>query len=113
MNIYYIQQLWFDGFLFGDTPTPAFLTIDLPNVNIKAYIALNALSLGVASDNTGGTMAAGIRSYEFTDGEGFHHVDFPSIVAHATVRNCSKITFGVQGRQAFGSAVGMLCWFVD
>jgi len=62
MNIYYIQQLWFDGFSASDTLTPVFLTIDLPNVNVKAYIAINALSLGVTSDNLGGVMAAGIRS---------------------------------------------------
>jgi hypothetical protein len=114
VNIYYVQQLWFDGISCpGDTPTATFLTIELPNVNVKAYIALNTLSLGVTSDNVGGIMAAGIRSYEYTDAGGFHHVDLPDVVAHATVRNCSKITFGVQGDQAFGSAVGMLLWFVE
>jgi hypothetical protein len=113
LNVYYVQQLWFDSFHFPDTLTPHFLTIDLPNVNVKAYIALNALSLGVSSDNTGGIMAAGIRSYEYTDTSGFHHVDVPIALAHATVHKCSKITFGVQGRQAFGSAVGMLYWFIE
>jgi len=112
MNLYYIQEVWFDFFYFGgDSLTAAYHTVELPNVNVKAYIALNAVSLGVTSDNVGGRLAAGIQSYEYTDAIGFHHFDEPAPLAHATVYNCSKMTFGIEGDQAWGSAVGMLYWF--
>jgi hypothetical protein len=75
---------------------------------VKAYIALNGTGWG---SDFPGSIGVGIESYDYVDDTGSHHVAVPWLRAHATVLNCTRITFGVQGIGAWGAGVGVLYWF--
>jgi hypothetical protein len=99
MNIYWIQQFWFDDFLeTSGNLQRAYLTVDgfgMRNVAITAQVNVVApgahIEINDGSINGDlGTAIVGIKWYEFVDETGLHHVDNTYFVPHAIIRNCTN-----------------------
>jgi hypothetical protein len=123
MNVYWIQQFWFDDFLdtSGDLQR-AYLTIDgFGTQNVAITAQLNVLAPGAyleANNNsiTGdiGNAAVGIKWYEYVDDTGFHHVDnTPYFIPHAIIRNCVGFQLELAYRRIWTGATGTILYFND
>jgi hypothetical protein len=119
MNVYWIQQFWFDDFLETDgNQQRAYLTIDgfgTRNVAITAQV--NVVAPGAHIEINGsitgdlGTAAVGIKWYEFVDNTGFHHVDNTYFVPHAIIQNCVGFQLELAYRRIWVGATGTISYF--
>ncbi len=120
MNVYWIQQFWFDDFLESDgNGQRAYLTVDgfgTRNVAITAQLNLVAPGAFIQVNDgsiTGdlGTAAVGIKWYEYTDDSGFHHVDNTYFVPHAIIQNCVGFQLELYYRRVWAGATGTILYF--
>jgi hypothetical protein len=122
MNIYWIQQFWFDDFLeTSGNLQRAYLTVDgfgMRNVAITAQVNVVApgahIEINDGSINGDlGTAIVGIKWYEFVDETGLHHVDNTYFVPHAIIRNCTGFQLELAYRRIWTGATGTILYFTD
>jgi hypothetical protein len=122
MDVYWIQQFWFDDFLeTNGVSQRAYLTIDgFGTRNVAITAQLNVVAPGAHieiqdSTITGdvGTAAVGIKWHEYTDNSGFHHVDNTYFVPHAIIHNCVGFQLELAYRRIWAGATGTVLYFND
>jgi hypothetical protein len=122
MNVYWIQQFWFDDFLeTSGNLQRAYSTVDgfgTRNVAISAQVNVVAPGAQIETNQgsiTGdlGTAIVGIKWYEYVDETGFHHVDNTYFVPHAIIRNCVGFQLELAYRRIWAGATGTILYFDD
>jgi hypothetical protein len=122
VNVYWIQQFWFDDFLeTNGNQQRAYVTVDgfgTRNVAITAQVNVVAPGAHIEiNDNaiTGdiGSAAVGIKWYEYVDDTGFHHVDNTYFVPHAIIHNCVGFQLELGYRRIWVGATGTILYFDD
>jgi hypothetical protein len=123
MNVYWIQQFWFDDYLdtSGDVQR-VYLTIDgFGTRNVAITAQLNVVEPGAHIEINNGTItgdigltAVGIKWYEYIDDTGsFQHVDTNYFVPHAIIRNCVGFQVELAYRRILAGATGTVLYFND
>jgi hypothetical protein len=122
MNIYWIQQFWFDDFQeTNGILQRAYLTVDgFGKRNVAITAQLNVVAPGAYIEAghgkiTGdlGTAAVGIKWYAYEDERGYHHVENDYFVPHAIIRNCVGFQLTLAYRRIWTGATGTILYFND
>jgi hypothetical protein len=122
MNIYWIQQFWFDDHLeTNGNVQRAYVTIDgfgVRNVAITAQLNVDAPGAHIEVHDgtiTGdlGMAAVGIKWYDYQDDRGVHHVDNSYFVPHAIIHNCVAFQLEFAYRRVWAGATGTVLYFND
>lgn len=122
MNIYWIQQFWFDDFLeTNGNLQRSYVTIEgfgTRNVAITAQVNVVASGANIVMSGgsiTGdlGTTAVGIKWYAYVDDTGYHQVENNYFVPHAIIRNCVGFQIELAYRRIWTGATGTILYFND
>lgn len=122
MNVYWIQEFWFDDFYENSgNLQKSYITIDAfgtRNVVISAQLNVMAPGAFIQVADGGitgdlGTAAVGIKWYEYVDESGFHHVDNTYFVPHAIIHNCVGFQLELAYRRVWCGATGTVLYFND
>lgn len=123
MNIYWIQQFWFnDHYNPTSNVERHFLDIkDFGTLNVAVTCALNVLGPGAHIEINDGTItgdigfaAVGIKWYEYIDDQGqFQHVDNSYFVPCILVRKCVAVRLELALARAWAGATGTVHYFND
>jgi hypothetical protein len=120
MNVYWIQQFWFDDYYDGSGNTQrSYVTIDgFGTRNVAITAQLNVFGPGAYIEEDDGTItgdlgyaAVGIKWYEYTDDNGFHHVDNTYFVPNAVIQNCVGFQLELAFNRAWVGATGTILYF--
>lgn len=122
MQVYWIQQFWFDDFVERNGNLQrAYLTVEnfgVRNVAITAQLNVVApgahieINQGVARGDLG-TAAVSIKWYAYVDKTGYHRVDNTYFVPHAIIRNCVAFQLTLAYRRVWTGATGTILYFND
>jgi hypothetical protein len=122
MNIYWIQQFWFDDYVDSSGTTQrVYATIDgFGTRNVAITAQLNVLGPGAHIDVQDGTVsgvlgsaAVGIKWYDYTDANGTHHVENTYFVPHAIIHNCVAFQLEMAYTRTWVGATGTILYFND
>jgi hypothetical protein len=110
MNVYWLQQFWFDGFANdGDNVQRNLLTVQIPKANIFVNAALSAFGTGIDFDNhVIGVAGVGIKN---SASGGAPPVEAATLVGHTQVNQCTEVTLELQLVLASANANGMIYYF--
>lgn len=121
MDVYWIQQFWFDDlFEPNGSLQRAYLTIDgfgVRNLAITAQLNVVAPGALIKSDHNEisgdlGMAAVGIKWYEYVDENGdSHRVENSYFVPHAIIHNCVAFQLELAYRRVWTGATGTVLYF--
>jgi len=120
MNIYWIQQFWFDDHYDGSGNLQRYyVTVDgFGTRNVAITAQLSAFGPGAFIQEDDGTISGdlgyagvGIKWYEFVDDNGFHHVDNTYLAPHAVIQNCVGFQLELAFNRAWVGATGTILYF--
>jgi len=122
MNVYWVQQFWFNDFLeTSGNQQRAYQTVDgfgTRNVAITAQVNIVAPGAQIEIKDNAivgdmGSAAVGIKWYEYVDDHGFHHVDNTYFVPQAIIHNCVGFQLELAYRRIWVGATGTILYFTD
>jgi hypothetical protein len=123
MQIYWVQQFWFDNYYNATANTERhYITIDgFGTRNVAVTCALNVFGPGAHIEQHNSTLtgdlgiaAVGIKSYDYVDDQGqAHHVLNDYFVPCAVVKNCTAIEIELALTRAWVGATGSVFYFDD
>ena len=110
MNVYWLQQFWFDGFINnGDDVQRNLLTVQIPHANIIVNASLSEVGIGIDFGNhVIGVAGVGIKN--FATG-GNPPGEATSLVGHIDLTDCTEVTIELQLTLASANANGMIYYF--
>jgi hypothetical protein len=110
MNVYWLQQFWFDLFINNGTAVQRnLLTVQIPGANIFVNASLSAFGAGIDFDNrVVGVGGVGIKNFAIG---GNPPGNATELVGHIELSNCTEVTLELQLTLASANANGMIYYF--
>jgi hypothetical protein len=110
MNVYWLQQFWFDSFINSGTAVQRnLLTVQIPGANIFVNASLSAFAPGIDFDN-GVVGVGGVGIKDFAVGGNPPGAE-TSLVGHIELTDCTEVTLELQLTLASANANGMIYYF--
>jgi hypothetical protein len=112
MNVYWLQQFWFDSFInAGTTPQRNLLTIQFPPAGVNIFVNASLSAFGPGVDFDSGVVGfGGVGVRDFAIG-GNPPGEPGSFVGHIELTDCTEVTLELNLTDASANANGMIYWF--